>query len=104
MGSDARQSQYLPASHRDARQQRNPVQRVIGYLLIGRRDPERSRRPVEGGDEPVIDRVHRLCGDGGDVHPMRPRLVVVNLLQPEDVGTDGLDRRGQPIQVHLPVG
>ncbi len=34
---------------------------------------------------------------------MGARLIAVDLLQGEDVGVQGADRRGQAVEIHLPV-
>ena len=47
---------------------------------------------------------HRVGGDRGQVGVLGPRLSAVDLLQRQDVGVQGLDRGGEPVEVDPAVG
>ena len=98
-GPQRRQPDHPPGDHRVAGQQRDAVGGRARLLVAGRGHPGAARRAGQRGDELVLGRAHRLGGDGGEVRAQRPRLVAVDLLQPEHVGVQALHGGGQPVDV-----
>ena len=58
----------------------------------------------QGSHEPVMRGTHRLGRHGGQVRVLRPRLVAVDLLQPQQIGVQRTDRAAEAVLVHPVVG
>jgi len=94
----------LPAGHRVAADQGDPVQRVYVVVVRAPRLPALPRRAGDRRGEPVGGRPHRLRGDLGEVEQAAARLGAVDLLQAEHVGVQVGDGGAHPVGVYRAVG